>query len=173
MIPESYPPEDADGKNVPRSVNEEQRQLVKQRIEEHAEKTKGKDIKRQSNAGLENTVYFLEHLNGRPVTTEQKMNNPNKERRAKQLFGSELQAIPSLISDPLNVNVKLLNGLNDNHQLIGDEPHEDKPVTQARSLARRRERVKTEDAQEEPQVAARPVRKRRANTMLVSSLWNA
>ena len=127
---------------MPCSINEEQRQLVKQRIEEHAEKTKGKDIKRQSNAGLENTVYFLEHLKGRPVTTEQKMNNPNKERRAKQFFGSELQAIPSLISDPLNVNVKLLNGLNDNHQLIGDEPHEDKPVTQARSLARRRERVR-------------------------------
>jgi len=125
-IPESYPPDDADENNVPISANEEQRQLVKQRIEEHAEKTKGKDIlynvgtlvrvkmtslyskvradikqgkkkyivvnyspeifriksiKRQSNAGLENTVYFLEHLNGRPVITEQKMNKPNKERR--------------------------------------------------------------------------------------------
>ena len=43
-IPESYPPDDADENNVPRSANEEQRQLVKQRIEEHAEKTKGKDI---------------------------------------------------------------------------------------------------------------------------------
>jgi len=54
------------------------------------DKTVGKTL-----LSFEKSRYTLSDLSGNTVSTEQKMNNPNKERRAKRFFASDFQLVPN------------------------------------------------------------------------------
>ena len=55
------------------------------------DKTVGQEI-----ISYEKLRYTLENLDGSEVSTQQKRNNPNRERRAKRFFASDFQ----LVTDP-------------------------------------------------------------------------
>ena len=63
-----------------------------------------KSILQPDNEGLEKLRYTVENLNGEVLQTQQKMNNPDKERRARRLFATDLLLVKKTSDESPIVN---------------------------------------------------------------------
>ena len=94
-------------------------------------------ILEMDNIGYENKRYYLEYLNGEPLMTQLKNNNPNASRKQKRFFASDFLKVDSIPNEPL-LSTKDALKLNKTRNIVIEKPEKEiiknkitEPVTES------------------------------------------